>query len=88
MVNIIIWLLSGSFIGAGLCYLCLHKKLKCSTEFNQYIQNENERIERERNELIHKLIDVKNDYNYWSAEKEHMMSRADDARRIVEVAEK
>ena len=88
MVNIIIWLLSGSFIGAGLCYLCLRKKLKCSTEFNQYIQIENERIECEYNELIHKLIDVKNDYNYWSAEKEYMMRRADDARCIMEIAEK
>ena len=88
MINIIIWLLSGSFIGAGLCYLCLRKKLKYSIQFNEYVRKENERMEYEHEELLHKILDVKNDYQYWEAEKDHMMRRADDARRIVEIAEK
>ena len=45
-------------------------------------------MECEHDELVHKLLDVKNDYNYWSAEKDHMMNRANDARRIMEIAEK
>ena len=87
MINIIIYLLFGSFIGAGLCYLCLRKKLKCSIELNEYIRYENEKIEHEYNELLHKLLDIKNDYQYWEAEKDHMIHRADDARRIMEIAE-
>lgn len=87
ITNIIICLIA-SLLGAGTCYLCLRKKLIQSTELNQYIRLENERMEYEHNELVHKLLDVKNDYNYWSAEKDHMMDRANDARRIMEVAEK
>ena len=87
MINIIIYLLVGSFIGAGLCYLCFHKKLKCSIELNEYIRYENEKIEHEHNELLHKLLDIKNDYQYWESEKDHMIHRADDARRIMEIAE-
>lgn len=87
MVNIIIYILFG-FLGAGTCYLCLRKRLKQSTEFNEYVRYENQKMEYEHNELLHKLIDVQNDYNYWEAEKDHMMRRADDARRIMEIAEK
>ena len=87
IINIIICLIA-SLLGAGTCYLCLRKKLTQSTELNQYIQLENERMEYEHDELIHKLLDVKNDYNYWSTEKDHMIERANDARRIMEIAEK
>ena len=85
--NIIICLIA-SLLGAGTCYLCLRKKLIQFAELNQYIQLENERMEYEHDELVHKLLDVKNDYNYWSAEKDYMMDRANDARRIMEIAEK
>ena len=87
MINIIIYILCG-FLGAGACYLCLRKRLKQSAEFNEYVRYENQKMEYEHNELLHKLLDVQNDYNYWEAEKDHMMRRADDARRIMEIAEK
>ena len=87
MVNIIICLAFG-FLGAGACYLCLRKKLKCSTAFNQYLRDENARMEYERLELVEKTLDAQKDYDYWKAEKDHMMRRADDARRIMEIAEK
>jgi hypothetical protein len=45
-------------------------------------------MEYEHNEMLHKLLDVQNDYSYWEAERDHMMRRADDARRIMEIAEK
>ena len=45
-------------------------------------------MEYEHDELVHKLLDIKNDYNYWSVEKDHMIDRANDARRVMEIAEK
>lgn len=87
MINLIIGAIIGLFAGSGICYLLLRRKLKAYVQYNEHIELENEKLAIENEQLLHKNNELRNDYLYWESEKDHMMQKADDLRRVLEISE-
>ena len=86
IVHIIVALLS-LIAGCTISHLILLPKLKAHKQYNQYIENENNRLIDENLHLINQNQDLKFEYQALNSQKNNMMNSIQDLQTILKDAE-
>ena len=86
IVHIIVALLS-LIAGCTISHLVLLPKLKAHEQYNQHIENENNRLIDENLHLINQNQDLKFEYQALNSQKDNMMNSIQDLQTILQDAE-